>query len=174
MPEMHLRQTRFTHSLCGPFTKNKERQNATKAYLKNATGVDTSGFAKKTDLADIKYDVDKLNFDKLKNVPVKLNSLKSKVDKLGADKLVPALVFVDLSKLSDAVERGTVKNYIYIARIKNIEDIILAKTNLATNFSLNAKINQTKNKIPSITNLATTAALTTVENKIPYVSNLVN
>ena len=64
--------------------------------------------------------------------------------------------------------------YIYIARIKNIEDIILAKTNLATNFSLNAKINQTKNKIPGITNIATTAALTTVENKIPYVSNLVN
>ena len=25
MPEMHLRQTRFTYSACGPFTKNKER-----------------------------------------------------------------------------------------------------------------------------------------------------
>ena len=47
-------------------------------------------------------------------MPVKLNSLKSKVDKLGADKLVPALVFVDLSKLSDAVKRATVKNDIYI------------------------------------------------------------
>ena len=25
MPEMHLRQTGFTYSACGPFTKNKER-----------------------------------------------------------------------------------------------------------------------------------------------------
>ena len=25
MPEMHLRQSRFTYSACGPFTKNKER-----------------------------------------------------------------------------------------------------------------------------------------------------
>ena len=25
MPEMHLKQTGFTHSACGPVTKNKER-----------------------------------------------------------------------------------------------------------------------------------------------------
>ena len=25
MPEMHLRQPRFTYSACGPFTKSKER-----------------------------------------------------------------------------------------------------------------------------------------------------
>ena len=25
MPEMHLKQTQFTYSACGPFTKNKER-----------------------------------------------------------------------------------------------------------------------------------------------------
>ena len=25
MPEMHLKQQRFTYSACGPFTKNKER-----------------------------------------------------------------------------------------------------------------------------------------------------
>ena len=41
----------------------------TKADLKNATGVDTSDFAKKTDLANVKSDVDKLSIDKLKNIP---------------------------------------------------------------------------------------------------------
>ena len=46
-------------------------------------------------------------------------------------------------------------------------------TNLATNASLNAKINEVKGKIPGITNLATTAAVTTDENKIFNVSNLV-
>ena len=25
MPEMHLKQRRFTYSACGPFTKNKEK-----------------------------------------------------------------------------------------------------------------------------------------------------
>ena len=44
---------------------------------------------------------------------------------------------------------------------------------MATNASLNAKINEVKGEIPNITNLATTSALTAVENKIPSVSNLV-
>ena len=45
-------------------------------------------------------------------------------------------------------------------------------TNLATNASLDAKINEVKGVIPSLTNIATTAAFTTVENKIPNVSDL--
>ena len=36
---------------------------ATKSDLKNASAVDTSSFAKKTDLAKLKSDVDKLNID---------------------------------------------------------------------------------------------------------------
>ena len=54
---------------------------AIKSDLKNATGVDTSAFSKKVDLANLKSDVDKLDSDKLKNVPTNLNNLKSKVDK---------------------------------------------------------------------------------------------
>ena len=54
--------------------------HATKANLQNGTGVDTSDFAKKTDLDILKSDVDKLDIDKLKNVPRNLNDLKSKVD----------------------------------------------------------------------------------------------
>ena len=46
-------------------------------------------------------------------------------------------------------------------------------TNLGTNASLNAKINEVKGEIPSITNLATKASLNAVENKIPSVTNLV-
>ena len=49
---------------------------ATKADLKNGTGVDTSKCAKKVDLAD--FDVDKLDIDKLKNVPINLSTLKRK------------------------------------------------------------------------------------------------
>ena len=50
-----------------------------KAYLKDATGVDTSKFAKKVDLANLKSDYDKLGIDKLKNVSSNLSNLKSKV-----------------------------------------------------------------------------------------------
>ena len=88
---------------------------AQKADFKNATGVDTSSFAKKTDLADLKSDVDKLDIDELKNVPTNLSNLKSKVDKLDADKLVP--VPVGLSKLSDVVKNDVVKKDVYNAKI---------------------------------------------------------
>ena len=59
---------------------------ATKSDLKNATGVDTSKFAKKVDLASLKSFIDKLDIDKLKNVPTSLSNLKSKLDKLDVDK----------------------------------------------------------------------------------------
>ena len=72
---------------------------ATKTDLKNATGIDTSSFAKKVDLANLKSNVDKLDIDKLKNVRTNLTNLKSKVDKLDIRKLVSVLV--DLSKLSN-------------------------------------------------------------------------
>ena len=58
----------------------------TKTDLKNAAGVDTSKFAKKIDLANLKSNVDKLDIDKLKNVRTNLSNLKSKVDKLDGDK----------------------------------------------------------------------------------------
>ena len=59
-------------------------------------------FAKQVDLTNLKSDANKLDIDKLENVPTNLNNLKSKVDKLDVDKLVP--VPVDLSKRSDGVK----------------------------------------------------------------------
>ena len=46
---------------------------ATKIDLKNVTselGIDTSSFPKKFDLASLKSDVDKLDTDKFKNLPI--------------------------------------------------------------------------------------------------------
>ena len=93
----------------------------------------------------------------MKNGPTNLSNLKSKVDKLDVDKLVP--VPVDLSKLSDVVKNDVVKKDVYNAKIKNIEDKIPDITNLATNASLNAKINEVKGEMPSTTNLATNSSL---------------
>ena len=167
---------------------------ATKTDLNNATGVDTSKFAKKVDLANLKSNVDKIDIDKLKNVPSGLSSLKSKVDKIDIDKLLPAPV--DLSKLSDVVKDCVIKKDVHNAQVKNTEDQLHDITNLATKTTLNAKINEVKGEISSINNLATATALnakineikniinnftnlansttpTAVENKIPNVSNLV-
>ena len=59
---------------------------ATKADWKNKTGVDTLDFSKKTDLANLKSDIDKLDIKRLKHVPSNLSDLKSKVDKLDIGK----------------------------------------------------------------------------------------
>ena len=122
---------------------------ATKTDFRNAAGVDTSFFAKKAELANLESDVDKLDIDKFKNLPNDLNNLKSKVDKLDVDKLVPAPV--DLSKLSDVVKKDVAKKDVYDTKIKNIENKIPDITNLATNASLNFKINEVKGEIPNVT-----------------------
>ena len=52
---------------------------ATKADIKNISHVDTSSFALKTNLASLKTEVDKLDIDKLVPVPVDLSKLNEAV-----------------------------------------------------------------------------------------------
>ena len=52
---------------------------ATKTDLKNLTHVDTSSFALKTNLASLKTEVDKLDIEKLVPVPVGLSKLSDVV-----------------------------------------------------------------------------------------------
>ena len=73
---------------------------ATKADIKNISHVDTSSFALKTNLANLKTEVDKLDIDKLAPVPV------------------------DLSKLSDVVKNDAVKKTVHdklAAKVNNID-----------------------------------------------------
>ena len=65
--------------------------------------------------------------------------MKSKVDELDLDKLEP--VPSDLSKLNHVVKNHIVKKDVYNATNKNFENKTPDITNLATNTSLNAKIN---------------------------------
>ena len=68
--------------------------------------VDLSNYTTKTDLKNVSH-VDVSSFALKSNLP----SLKSKVDKLDIDKLVP--IPVVLSKLSDVVKNDVVKNTEY-------------------------------------------------------------
>ena len=80
---------------------------ATKKDIENITHVDTSSFALKSNLANLKTKVDKLDIDKLKILLNNLSNLKTKVNKLDIDKLAP--VPTDLSKLSNVIKNEVVK-----------------------------------------------------------------
>ena len=113
---------------------------------KSATGADTLKFAKRTYLASLISDI-----DKLKKLPSGLNSLKSKVDKLHVDKLEP--VPVDLIKLSDIVKKEVAKKQ----HIMNLLEKVNA--NDTSGLVYDAKIRDIEGKIPGITNLATNLLL---------------
>ena len=73
---------------------------ATKTYLKNVTHVDTLSFALKSNLANLKTEVDKLDIGRLAPVPV------------------------DLSKLSDVVKNDVVKKVVndkLVAKVNNVD-----------------------------------------------------
>ena len=56
----------------------------------------------------MKDEVDKIDINKLTNVPTSLNNLKTKVDDLNVGKL--KTVLVDLKKLSDVIDNEVAKN----------------------------------------------------------------
>ena len=72
---------------------------ATKTDIKNIAHIDTSSFALKTNLASLKTEVDKLDIDKLVPVPV------------------------DLSKLSDVVKNDVVKKDVYDKLVTKVDNI---------------------------------------------------
>ena len=96
----------------------------TKSDLKNTISVDISDFAKNTDLASLKSDIDKLNVDKLNNIQSGLDSLKNKVYKLDVDRLKPVLV--DLKQLSDVVDNDVLKKTVYNELVKTSMPLMLA------------------------------------------------
>ena len=99
---------------------------ATKPDLKNATGINSLDFAKKTNLANLKSDVDKLDIDKFKNVPSNLSNFKSKVDQLDIGKL--GTTPVDLSKLSNVVKIDVVKKTEYNELVQKVNNISTTDT----------------------------------------------
>ena len=81
---------------------------ATKKELNNPTSIDTANLSAKSDFIALKAEIDKLEINKLVNVPTSLNNLKAKVDDLDVSKL--NAVPIKLKTLSDAVSKEVVKN----------------------------------------------------------------
>ena len=136
----------------------------------NITHVDTSNFALKRNLANLKTEVDKLDIDKLLPIPADLSKLSNivkndVVKKPLYDKLVAKVNNIDTSAF--------VLKTNYNTKITELENKIPDTSNLVKKTDYNTKITELENKIPDISNLATKTALTTVENKIPSTSNLI-
>ena len=143
---------------------------ATKTNIKNISHVDTSIFTLKTNLANLKIEVDKLDIEKLVPVPTGLSKLsdvvKNDVAKTTVyDKLVAKVNNIDTS--------GFVLKAKYDTDKSELENKISDTIGLVKKTDYNTKITGLENKIPDTSKLATKTALNVVENKIPSVSNLV-
>ena len=138
---------------------------AAKTDLKNVTHVDTSSFALKTNLASLKTEVDKLDIDKLVPVPVDLSKLsdvvKNVVKKTVYDKLAAKVNNIDTSAFVLKTKYQTDK----IELQKKIPDV--------ADFAKKTKLTELEHKIPDVGSLATKTAVSAIQNKIPSVSSLI-
>ena len=125
---------------------------AAKDDIKNITHIDTSSLALKTNLTNLKTEVDKLDIDKLATVPVDLSKLSNVVKndvlkKTLCDKLVAKVDNIDTS--------GLVKNTDCNTKITEIEDKIYDRSSSVKKADYDTKITEIKGKVPNISGLAT-------------------
>ena len=148
-----------------------------KADLKNVSHVDISSFALKPNLASLKTEVDKIDADKLKTVPVDLaklgNVVKNDVIKKSEfDKLAAKVNSIDNTKFVSRTKYEK-DGSDFEDKIDKIEKKIPDVTNLVKKTDFDTKVNEIEGKIPDISSIATKSALAVVENKTPDVSSLV-
>ena len=139
---------------------------ATTTDVRNISHDDTSSFALKPNLANLKTEVDELDNGKLVPVPTDLSKLSNVIkndvfEKSAYDKFVTEVDNIDTN------------NFILKIKYDTDETKLENKISNVTDFIKKTKLTELENKIPEINNLATKIALTTVENKIPDVNNLV-
>ena len=100
---------------------------ATKSDIRNISHVDTSSFALKINLANLKSEVDKLDIGKLKPIPT------------------------DLSKLSNVVKNDVVKKDVDDKLVTKVNDINTSGVVLKTKYDTGKS--ELENKIPDISGL---------------------
>ena len=143
---------------------------ATKADIKNISHVDTSSFALKTNLADLKTEVDKLDIDNLVPASTDLSKLYNVVKK---DVVKKDVYDKFVSKVNSVDTSGFVLKTKYDTDKSELENKIADASGLVKKTYYNTKTTETEGKIPNVNNLVTKTTLNTVENKIPDIINLV-
>ena len=135
----------------------------TKTDLKYVTHVDASTFALKANLANLKTEVDKLDIDKLVPVPADLSKLSNVVNNDVVKK-------TDYDKLKTEVDNIDSSDFMLKTNHQTDKTELEIKITEVTDFVKKLKLTQIEG---NVSNLVTKTALTTVENKIPDVSSLV-
>ena len=107
---------------------------ATKTDLKNVSHVDVSSFALKSNLVSLKTEVDKIDAEKLKTVPV------------------------DLAKLSNVVKNDVIKKTEYNKLVTKVDNIDTTNFVSRTKYQKHGskfedKVDKIDKKIPDVTNL---------------------
>ena len=152
---------------------------ATKTDLKNITHVDVSSFASKTNLAALKTEVDKIDADKLKTVPVDLAKLSNVVKNEVVKKTDYSTKITSTESQIAGLTKNTVDNLADITKLKAVDtNNFVLKTKLASDVTtLENKIDTVDKKIPDINGLATKTSLndylqtSTFNSKVTEVEN---
>ena len=135
---------------------------ATKKDINDITHVDVSGFASKTNLAALKTEVDKIDADKLKTVPVDLAKLSNVVNDDVVIKTDYNTKVTSIENQIAGVTKNTLDNLGDITKLKAVDTSnFVLKTKLASDVTtLENKIETVDKKIPDISGLATKTSLT--------------
>ena len=130
---------------------------ATKYYVKNITHVNVSSFASKTNLAALKTEVDKIDAEKLKTVPVDLAKLSNVVNNDVVKKTDYNAKVTSIESQIAGVTKNTLDNLGDITKLKAVDTSnFVLKTKLASDVTtLENKIDTVDKKIPDISGLAT-------------------
>ena len=150
---------------------------ATKDDVKNIAHVDVSSYATKTNLAALKSEVDKIDVDKLKTVPVDLAKLRNLVKNDVVKKTDYNTKVTSIEFQVAAVTKNTLDNLGDITKLNAVDtSSFVLKTKLTADVNT-AKIDTVDKKIPDISRLATKTSLTsylqtaTFNSKVTEVEN---
>ena len=109
---------------------------AKKDDVKNITHIDLSSFASKTNLAAIKTEVDKIDVDKLKTVPVDLAKLSNVVNNDIVKKTDYNTKVTSIETQIAGLTKNTVDNLADITKLKAIDtNSFVLKTKLASDIT---------------------------------------
>ena len=135
---------------------------ATKDDVNNITHVDVSSFDSKTNLAALKTEVDKIDADKLKTVPVDLAKLSNVANNDVVKKTDYNTKVTSIENQIAGLTKIAIDNLGDITKLKAIDtNSFFLKTTLASDATtLENKIDTVDKKIPDISGLATKTSLT--------------
>ena len=135
---------------------------ATKDDAKNITHVDVSSFARKTNLAALKTEVDKTDVDKLKTALADLGTLTNAVENDVVKKTDCNTKVTSIETQIAGLTKNMIDNLADITKLKAVDtNNFVLKTKLASDVTtLENKIDAVDKTLPDISGLATETSLT--------------